>query len=109
MHNKDVAHDNPLMGGDDDSGGSKIALNGDAGLWARLQKRGYNTDTIWKQICLLLVKSLVVVDDKMSFQPNAFEVIDALRTAEAPAPPHILSNRRIPPLSYTHRCSAMMC
>jgi hypothetical protein len=79
MHNKDVAHDNPLMGGDDDSGGSKIALNGDAGLWARLQKRGYDTDAIWKQICLLLVKSLVVVDDKMSFQPNAFEVTNAVK------------------------------
>ena len=43
------------------------------------QKRGYDTDAIWKQICLLLVKSLVVVDDKMSFQPNAFEVTNAVK------------------------------
>jgi len=66
--------DNPLMGGDQDSGGSKIALKGDSGLWARMGKMGFDTDAIWKQICLLLVKSLVVVDDRMTYQPNAFEV-----------------------------------
>ena len=67
--------DNPLMqdvGGD--SGGSKICLSGAQGLWQRLKRLGVNPDLIWKNVCLLVLKSLVVVDDKMSYQPCSFEV-----------------------------------
>jgi tubulin polyglutamylase TTLL5 len=67
-------HDNPLAGGDNDSGGSKISLNGDHGLWARLKRHSIDTDGMWTSIKTMIIKSLVVVDDKMTYQPNAFEV-----------------------------------
>ena len=74
MNDEGVSSDNPLAGGDSDSGGSKISLSGDNGVWARMKKLGHDTGKVWSDICLLLSKSLVAVDDKMSFQPNAFEV-----------------------------------
>ena len=68
--------DNPLRGedGTGDFGGSKIALKGPYGLWARLEKRGYDVKTIWQNINMLVVKSLVIVDDKINHQPCSFEV-----------------------------------
>jgi tubulin polyglutamylase TTLL5 len=67
--------DNPLMVGPaSDAGGSKISLLGGHGLWNRLEKGGFNTAEIWSNICGLVIKSLVAVDDKMAFQPSCFEV-----------------------------------
>ena len=69
--------DNPINDKEDDpdAGGSKIALLGSNGLWKRLEQYGkINTEQLWSSICLLVVKSLVAVDDKMIFQPNCFEL-----------------------------------
>ncbi len=66
--------DNPIMQAEGDGGGSKIALHGHHGLWARLDKAGINTELLWRNICLVVLKSLVVVDDKMTYQPNCFEL-----------------------------------
>jgi tubulin polyglutamylase TTLL5 len=67
--------DNPLMvGTPEEAGGSKISLLGENGLWSRLKSAGHDTNQIWENICALVVKSLVAVDDKMSFQPCCFEV-----------------------------------
>ena len=65
---------NPLNATNNDTGGSKISLNGSYGLWQRLKNAGIDVNMIWKQICSMIIKSLVVVNDKMSYQPNAFEV-----------------------------------
>jgi tubulin polyglutamylase TTLL5 len=55
-------------------GGSKIALKGPYGLWVRLEKRGFDVKAVWRNISQLIVKSLVIVDDKMRHQPCSFEV-----------------------------------
>jgi tubulin polyglutamylase TTLL5 len=74
--------DNPLNDKEDDpdSGGSKISLLGANGLWKRLEQSSLNSGKkvsikeLWNNIMTLVVKSLVVVDEKMIFQPNAFEL-----------------------------------
>ena len=50
--------DNPLARSGADAGGSKISLGGENGLWQRLRKYGRDPDNIWKDICLLVVKSV---------------------------------------------------
>jgi hypothetical protein len=69
--------DNPLhisQGNNEESNGSKIGLLGKAGLWKRLEKYGIDTEPLWDAMCLLIVKSLVVVDDKIANQPCSFEL-----------------------------------
>lgn len=74
MNEKGPASDNPLMDCAEESGGSKIPLKGPHGLWARLERMGMDTAGLWREISVLVVKSLVIADDKMSYQPCAFEV-----------------------------------
>ena len=74
MNEKGIGQDNPLNDGKEDSGGSKISLKGTHGLWSRLKKKGIDTDALWRSISLLVIKSLIIVDDKMSYQPCSFEV-----------------------------------
>jgi hypothetical protein len=69
-----VAKDNPLSDKNDDVGGSKISLLGANGLWQKLAQGGIDTDLLWRNICLIVLKSLVVVDEKMVHQPCCFEV-----------------------------------
>ena len=77
--------DNPLRnpaGGDGaeaaarggNGGGSKLTLQGPNGLWARLRLVGIDPDQVWSDIQLCVLKSLVVVDEKMTFQPCSFEL-----------------------------------
>lgn len=67
--------DNPLVKENEgETNGSKIPLLGKTGLWKRLERYNFNTDVLWKNICLLVVKSLVAVDDKIAHQPCCFEV-----------------------------------
>ncbi len=67
--------DNPLTQGDDsESNGSKIGLKGTHGLWNRLKSCGVDVDKMWADICFLVVKSLVVVDDQIPSQPCCFEL-----------------------------------
>jgi hypothetical protein len=70
------SRDNPLRnnahGGGD--GGSKLTLQGPDGLWARLRAVGIDSDLLWRNIQLCVLKSLVVVDDKMTHQPCSFEL-----------------------------------
>lgn len=76
----EIAADNPLRGAErdaenEDVGGSKISFLGGNGLWALLRRlHGIDCDALWRSVCLLIVKSLVVVDDKMSAQPCSFEL-----------------------------------
>lgn len=70
-----IGKDNPLTGQNDQVGGSKIALLGSHGLWQQLSTTcGIDSELLWQNICTLIVKSLVVVDDKISHQPCCFEV-----------------------------------
>lgn len=60
-----------------DVGGSKISLLGTHGLWKRLTELSQgriDCDEVWRSICTLIVKSLVVVEDKIPHQPCAFEL-----------------------------------
>lgn len=69
--------DNPLhisQGNTDESNGSKIGLLGKSGLWKRLEKYGVDVESMWDAMCLLIVKSLVVVNDKILNQPCNFEL-----------------------------------
>ena len=69
--------DNPLhisQGNTDESNGSKIGLLGKNGLWKRLEKYGVDVEPLWEEMCLLIVKSLVAVDDKIPNQPCSFEL-----------------------------------
>jgi tubulin polyglutamylase TTLL5 len=78
QNQQDLKSDNPLNdkeGGNKDIGGSKISLLGENGLWKLLERfQGIDSDLLWKNICLLIVKSLVIVDDKMTNQPCCFEL-----------------------------------
>jgi hypothetical protein len=74
LNEKGISNDNPLMDNAEDSGGSKISLKGPHGLWKRLEGRGFNIQTLWKNISLVVLKSLVMIDEKMSHQPCCFEV-----------------------------------
>lgn len=83
-HNEqDISKDNPLHAGskfNDEIGGSKIGLLGENGLWKLLQRfqsssqPKIDVEKVWKDICLLIVKSLVIVDDKIIHQPCCFEL-----------------------------------
>lgn len=67
--------DNPLSNTDDAVvGGSKMSLTGQGGLWNLLTKLGVDSEAVWANIKELVIKSLVAVEDRMSFQPNCFEV-----------------------------------
>jgi tubulin polyglutamylase TTLL5 len=57
-----------------DVGGSKISLLGNNGLWNRLKLFGINVDQVWEDMCLCIVKSLVMVDEKIAYQPCCFEL-----------------------------------
>ena len=67
----------PLANTEDDNtdtGGSKISLQGSYGLWSRLMEYQIDIEALWKSICILVLKSLVIVDDKMSNHPCCFEM-----------------------------------
>ena len=66
--------DNPLSSNGAESNGSKLPLGGENGLWSRFRKIGIDADAIWKDITVLVLKSLVVVDTQMIFQPCSFEI-----------------------------------
>lgn len=82
MNAEGPTKDNPLMmgaeggtgGPSEDTGGSKMAMLGKGGLLQRLTAGGYDVDLLWRNICLVVLKSLVAVDDKMTHQPCCFEV-----------------------------------
>ena len=67
-----ASEDNPVNSRD--GGGTKLSLHGDDGLWAKLQRIGVDTLGLWRSICILVLKSLVAVNDQVQHQPCAFEV-----------------------------------
>lgn len=71
-----LSSDNPLQAPSSDVGGSKIRLEGPGGLWKRLDTclKGISCEELWQRICLVVLKSLVVVDEKIHHQPCSFEV-----------------------------------
>lgn len=71
---EEMSKENPLSEENNDVGGSKIALLGDCGLWARLKKGGINSEKVWTEISTLVVKSLVAINEKVSYQPCCFEI-----------------------------------
>ena len=74
MNEEGPKGDNPTEATAESTGGSKIPLHGPYGLWDRMEKLGMDVDLIWRNICLCVLKSLVVVDEKMTHQPCCFEV-----------------------------------
>lgn len=58
----------------DEAGGTKCSLEY---VWQRLRetsKADLDVDQIWRDICMLVLKSLVCVEDDIPHQPNSFEV-----------------------------------
>lgn len=53
-----------------------MSLLGPNGLWSKLKSVNpqFNMESLWSKICLIIVKSLIAVNDKISYQPNCFEV-----------------------------------
>lgn len=43
-------------------------------IWDRLQDQGVDVDALWQSIVVLVLKSLVCVEDSIPHQPNGFEV-----------------------------------
>lgn len=96
--------DNPLMQGDvNESNGSKIGLMGPTGLWRRLQKEGINTEQVWNDICLLVVKSLVAVDDKIEHQPCCFELFGYDVLLDADLRPWLIEVNASPSLARSNQ------
>ena len=67
-----ATYDNPVNS--KDGGGTKLSLHGDDGLWAKLKRLGVDTLSLWRSICILVLKSLVAVNDQIQHQSCAFEV-----------------------------------
>ena len=78
MNTEGPSDDNPLSSthpeDSDDTGGSKISLLGKRGLWQRLKDFNVDVDKLWGSICILVLKSLVITDDKMVHQACCFEM-----------------------------------
>ena len=66
----DFAADNPAKASGE-RGGSKISLTY---LWKRLAAIGVDTTILWQKISDLCLKTLMVAEDSIPFQPNSFEV-----------------------------------
>jgi tubulin polyglutamylase TTLL5 len=76
-NSNEIRQDNPLTQYGDqmtETNGSKIPLLGKSGLWNLLLQEKYDPKSIWDEILLLIMKSLLAVDDKISSQPCAFEL-----------------------------------
>jgi tubulin polyglutamylase TTLL5 len=102
-----VTKDNPLhMTGegdaDEDTGGSKISLLGANGLWKRLQEFGVDVPALWQNITTLVIKSLVVVDDKMINQPCCFELFGYDVLVDADLRPWLLEVNASPSLARSN-------
>jgi tubulin polyglutamylase TTLL5 len=96
--------DNPLMQGDvSESNGSKIGLKGSTGLWVRLRKEGINVEQVWSDICLLVVKSLVAVDDKIEHQPCCFELFGYDVLLDADLRPWLIEVNASPSLARSNQ------
>jgi len=54
-----------------ENGGSKISLTY---LWKALAEQGVETTDLWGRVCDLCLKTLMVAEDSIPSQPNAFEV-----------------------------------
>lgn len=91
--------DNPVSSGSIDAGGSKLSLRGEDGLWRRLARSGVNTVELWRRICLLVVKSLVAVNDRLANQPCAFEVFGYDVLIDADLRPWLLEVNSSPSLA----------
>ena len=89
--------DNPVTGAD--GGGSKISLSGASGLWARLRASGVDAARVWRSVCLLVLKSLVAVDDVVAHQPCAFEVFGYDVLLDADLRPWLLEVNASPSLA----------
>ncbi|CAM9414184.1 unnamed protein product [Chrysoparadoxa australica] len=64
--------DNPLRhAGSSEAGGTKVTLSY---LWRRLRATGVDVHRLWDRICMVVLKSLVSVENAIPFQPNSFEV-----------------------------------
>lgn len=96
--------DSPLQAGEDeeDTGGTKISLQGTNGLWRRLAEFGIDIPALWQSICLLVIKSLVVVDDKMVHQPCCFELFGYDVLVDSELRPWLLEVNASPSLARTN-------
>jgi tubulin polyglutamylase TTLL5 len=102
-----ITKDNPLQttgdeDRDNDTGGSKISLLGANGLWKRLETFGIDTAALWQSVCLLVIKSLVMVDDKMAHQPCCFELFGYDVLIDADLRPWLLEVNASPSLARTN-------
>ena len=105
--------DNPINSKQDDpdAAGSKISLLGDNGLWKRLEQfstiavqqgtyhKIIDAKELWTSICLLVVKSLVMVDEKIVNQPNCFELFGYDVLIDADLRPWLLEVNASPSLA----------
>jgi hypothetical protein len=99
-----ITKDNPLQTTgheeeDNDTGGSKISLLGANGLWKRLHQFGVDIAALWQSICNLVIKSLVMVDDKMVNQPCCFEMFGYDVLIDADLRPWLLEVNASPSLA----------
>lgn len=69
-----IDKNNPLNEESEQVGGSKLSLQGVLGLWEKLQAKGIDVHELWRKICLLVVKSLVAVEEKIPHNPCYFEI-----------------------------------
>ena len=67
----DFKPDHPVKNAGSHGDGNKVSLTW---LWMFLEKRKYSTKVMWKSICDVCIKTLLCVEDEISYQPNAFEV-----------------------------------
>lgn len=72
---------------------------GNNGLWKRLQEFGIDIPSLWQSISSLVIKSLVMVDDKIAHQPNCFELFGYDVLVDADLRPWLLEVNASPSLA----------
>ena len=102
-----ISKDSPLQvtgeeDNDHDTGGSKISLLGNNGLWKRLEENNINIAALWQSICILVLKSLVIVDEKIPNQPCCFELFGYDVLIDADLRPWLLEVNASPSLARTN-------
>ena len=68
---KDINSAHPAQLAGSDGGCNKVRIKW---LLKRLKDEGLDTETIWRKMCDLCLKTLLCVEDDIPNQPNAFEV-----------------------------------